>query len=121
MPSTKARILVPGTLYAGNGMRLTGAGPDVLTDQMVDALPCKTIVSGAPLKDGEAGLALEDRVWVLPDQLDLPVRLPTTLMSQLASLIGSGGKVGLASRSQLACDQARDMLMLALGKPSGEA
>lgn len=58
---------------------------------------------------------------MLPDRFGATDELPTALLFHLASLIQSGAKVGLASADKAVCAQARDMLMLVLTKPAGEA
>ena len=58
---------------------------------------------------------------MLPDWLGKAEDLPTALLCHLASLIRAGGKVGLASRDEVVCDQAKDMLLLALATPEGQA
>jgi hypothetical protein len=121
MSSTEPTGGFPGVLYAGDGMRLAGIGPDTFTTQMDDALPFKALVSGRPPAPGDGELALDDRLWVLPDWLGKAEDLPTALLCHLASLIRAGGKVGLASRDELVCDQAKDMLLLALATPEGQA
>ena len=111
----------PGTLYAGDGARLAGAGPCTFTPEMDVGLPFKALVCGSPPTPNDDVLTLEDRLWVLPERFSTPDVLPTPLLYQLASLVRAGGKVGLASADQLVCDQARDMLMLVLAAPGGEA
>ncbi|MGI4976812.1 MAG: hypothetical protein ACRYG6_07700 [Janthinobacterium lividum] len=60
-------------------------------------------------------------MWVLPERFSTPGALPTPLLYQLAGIVRMRGKVGLASADELVCDQARDMLMLVLAAPEGEA
>ena len=121
MPPVGSDSAFPGTLYAGDGMRLAGAGPDTFTTEMDDTLPFKALVSGSPPAPDDGELVLGDRLWVLPDRFGAADDLPTDLLCCLASLIRAGGKVGLASCDELVCDQARDMLMLALVTPGGRA
>jgi hypothetical protein len=59
----------PGILYAGDGMRLAGEGPDTFTDAHSDALPFKAVIRGTPPMPGQgAELQAGDRLWVLPGQ-----------------------------------------------------
>ena len=113
----------PGTLYAGDGARLAGAGPCTFTPEMNAGLPFKALVCGSAPTPNDDVLTLEDRLWVLPERFSTPDVLPMPLLYQLASLVRAGRKVGLASADQPVCDQARDMLMLmlVLAAPGGEA
>jgi len=46
----------PGTLCAGDGVRLAGAGPDMLALQMDAGLPFKALIHGGPTApDDESG------------------------------------------------------------------
>ena len=121
MPPVEPDDAFPGTLYAGDGMRLAGIGPDIFTTAMDDTLPFKALVSGSPPAPNDGELALSDRLWVLPDRFGTADDLPTGLLCRLASLIRAGGKVGLASHDETVCNEARDMLMLALVSPGGRA
>ncbi len=121
MPAAEPESTFPGILYAGDGARLAGAGPCTFTPEMDAGLPFKALVCGSPPTPNDDVLALEDRLWVLPGRFSTPDVVPTPLLYQLASLVRAGGKVGLASADQLVCDQARDMLMLVLAVPDGEA
>ena len=121
MPLVEPDYAFLGTLYAGDGMRLAGIGPDTFTTAMDDTLPFKALVSGSPPAHGDGELALSDRLWVLPDRFGTADDLPTGLLCRLASLIRAGGKVGLASHDETVCNEARDMLMLALVSPGGQA
>ena len=120
MPPTDLDRTFPGTLYAGDGARLAGAGPCTFTPEMDAGLPFKALVCGSPPTANDDVLALEDRLWVLPPRFSTPDVVPTPLLYQLASLVRAGGKVGLASVDEDVCDQARDMLMLVLATPEGE-
>jgi len=112
----------PGILYAGDGMRLAGEGPDTFTDAHGDALPFKAIIRGTPPMPGqEAELQASDRLWVLPDSLGTPPEVPAGLLYELAMLIKDGGKVGLAARDAGAGARIRDMLVLLLATPEGRA
>lgn len=121
MPSAKSDSSFPGILYAGDGLRLAGVGPDTFTPQMDADLPFKALIHGGPPTEDDDALALEDLLWVLPERFSTPDVLPTPLLYQLGNVIRAGGKVGLASTDQLVCDQARDMLILVLAEPEGRA
>lgn len=111
----------PGSLYAGDGVRVAGAGPDIFTPEMDADLPFKALIHGGPAMDDDDALALEDLLWVLPERFSTPDVPPTPLLCHLADVILAGGKVGLASTDQVMCDQARDMLILVLAEPTGNA
>ncbi len=111
---------VLGILYAGDGMRLAGDGPDAFTEVQGDALPFKAVIHGSPLRPGLGSeMQADDRIWVLPDSLGTSPEVPAQLMLELVRIVRSGGQVGLA-----ACDGAlgarmRDMLVLLLSPPQG--
>ena len=111
----------PGTLYAGDGMRISGSGPDAYTDQLGDLLPFKALVQASQPLPGDASLTFSDRLWVLPDVLDNPPTLPEALLYELADVIRQGGKVGLAARDDVVCDRVRDMLVMVLRDAKGRA
>jgi hypothetical protein len=105
----------PGTLYTGDGVRLAGAGPDMFTDAMGDALPFKALIHGRPPEPGrEADLGHDDRVWVMPEVLDMPFEVMQALYQELTILINSGGTVGLAGQDIGLGMQVRDTLSLLL-------
>ena len=88
---------VPGILYAENGMRLAGKGPDAFTD----ALPFKAVFHGSPPRSGAGSERhVEDRIWVLPDSFGIPPEFPAQLLLELAGIIRDGGQVGLAVRNR---------------------
>jgi hypothetical protein len=110
----------PGVLYAGDGMCLAGEGPDTFTDAIGDALPFKAMVHGRRPEPGqEAALYIDDRLWALPDVLDVPREVMDAVLADLAVTIRSGGRVGLAARNGALIVQARDMLMLLVSPPEG--
>ena len=112
----------PGVLYAGDGMRLAGDGPDAFTDAQGDALPFKAVIHGRPPRPG-AGSEMQsgDRIWVLPDSLGIPPEVPAQLLVELAQIISKGGQVGLAARDGAEGAKMRDMLVLLLSPPEGQA
>lgn len=106
--------IFPGTLYAGNGMRLIGNGAETYTDLLGDTLPYKALVQANEPMPSDASLAFSDRLWVLPDILEAQPALPDALLYELADIIRRGGKVGLAARDDVVCDRIRDMLVMVL-------
>ncbi|MGI4801537.1 MAG: hypothetical protein ACRYG8_47430 [Janthinobacterium lividum] len=111
----------PGVLYAGDGARLAGVGPSTFTPEMDASLPFKVLIHACPPTADDDALALEDRLWVLPEQFSTPDALPTPLLNELANLVHAGGKIGLASADEQVCNQARDILLLLLAEPEGRA
>ncbi len=112
----------PGTLYTGDGVRLAGGGPDVFTEAMSEALPFKTLVHGTrPERGREADLQHGDRVWVMPDVLDMPFDVMQALYQELAAVVGGGGTVGLAGRDIGLGMQVRDTLSLLSAPSPGQA
>ena len=112
----------PGILYAGDGMRLAGDGPDTFTDAQSDALPFKAIIHGTPPRPGTGSeMKVFDRIWVLPDSLGTPPEIPAQLLLELASIVSGGGQVGLAARDGAEGAKMRDMLVLLLSPPEGQA
>ena len=112
----------PGILYAGDGMRLAGDGPDAFTDAQGATLPFKAVIHGTPPRPG-AGSEMKagDRIWVLPDSLGSPPEVPAQLLLELAGIIKRGGQVGLAARDGAEGARMRDMLVLLLSPPEGRA
>lgn len=112
----------PGFLYAGNGMRLAGDGPDAFTDTHGETLPFKTILRTTPVQPGEVPeLQIGDRLWVLPDSFGSPPEVPVQLLFELADVIRGGGQVGLMARDEVEGARMRDMLVLLLSPPAGQA
>ena len=112
----------PGILYAGDGMRLTGDGPDAFTDAQGDTLPFKAVIHGTPPRPGTGSdMKMGDRIWVLPDSLGTPPEIPAQLLLELAGIIKAGGQVGLAARDGAEGARMRDMLVLLLSPPEGQA
>lgn len=112
----------PGVLYTGDGVRLAGVGPDLFTDAMSEALPFKTLVHGTPPESGkEADLQHSDRVWIMPDVLDMPFDVMQALHQELAAVVGAGGTVGLAGRDIGLGMQVRDTLSLLSSGPAAQA
>ena len=112
----------PGILYAGDGMRLAGDGPDVFIDAQGDALPFKAVIHGSPPRPGAGSkMKVGDRIWVLPDSLGTPPEVPAQLLLELAQIIKDGGQVGLAARDGAVGARMRDMLVLLLSPPEGQA
>ena len=112
----------PGILYAGDGMRLAGNGPDTFTDAQGSTLPFKAIIHGTPPRPGAGSeMRVFDRIWVLPDSLGSRPEVPAQLLLELAGIIKRGGQVGLAARDGAAGARMRDMLVLLLSPPEGEA
>ena len=112
----------PGILYAGDGMRLAGNGPDIFTDAQGSTLPFKAVIHGTPPRPG-AGSEMKagDRIWVLPDSLGSPPEVPAQLLLELAGIIRHGGQVGLAAQDGAEGARMRDMLVLLLSPPEGQA
>lgn len=111
----------PGILYAGDGMRLAGDGPDTFTDAQGDGLPFKAVIHGSPPRPGTGSeMKKGDRIWVLPDSFGTPPEIPAQLLLELASIIRDGGQVGLAARDGAEGAKMRDMLVL-LSPPEGQA
>ncbi len=114
--------LFPGILYAGDGMRLAGDGPDTFTNAQGDTLPFKAVIAGTPPRPGGgADMKVGDRIWVLPDSLGIPPEIPAQLLLELAQIIRDGGQVGLAARDGAEGAKMRDMLVLLLSPPEGQA
>ena len=112
----------PGILYAGDGMRLAGDGPDTFTDAQGDTLPFKAVIHGTPPRPGAgADMKAGDRIWVLPDTFGTPPEIPAGLLFELAGIIKAGGQVGLAARDGAEGARMRDMLVLLLSPPEGQA
>ena len=112
----------PGILYAGDGMRLAGDGPDVFTNAQGDALPFKAVIHGKPPRPGRGSeMKVSDRIWVLPDSLGTPPEVPAQLLVELAQIISEGGQVGLAAQGGAEGAKMRDMLVLLLSPPEGQA
>lgn len=112
----------PGILYAGDEVRLAGNGPDAFTDIQGDALPFKAVIHGSPPRPGTGSeMKMDDRIWVLPDSLGNPPEVPPQLLLELVGVIKRGGQVGLAARDGAAGASMRDMLVLLLSPPEGEA
>ena len=108
----------PGTLYTGDGVRLAGVGPDLFVEALSDALPFKTLVHGTLPEDaGAADLGHADRVWIMPDALDMPFEVMQALYQELAGVVSAGGTVGLAGTDIGLGMQVRDTLSL-LSVPS---
>ena len=103
----------PGTLYTGDGVRLAGAGPDMFSEAQSDSLPFRTLVHGsAPEAAKEADLQHGDRVWIMPDTLDMPFEVMQALYQELAGVVIAGGTVGLAGTDIGLGMQVRDTLSL---------
>jgi len=103
-------------------MRLDGGGPNTFTDAIGDALPFKAMVHGRRPEPGhEAALHIDDRLWALPDVLDVPPEVMEAVLADLAGTIRSGSMVGLAARNGAVIVQARDMLALLVSLPEGRA
>ena len=112
----------PGILYAGDGMRLAGDGPDAFTNAQGDALPFKAVIHGTPPRPGAGSdMKVGDRIWVLPDTLGTPPEVPAQLLIELVQIIKDGGQVGLAARDGAEGAKMRDMLVLLLSPPEGQA
>lgn len=112
----------PGILYAGDGMRLAGDGPDAFTDAQGEALPFKAVIHGKPPRPGAGSeMRMGDRIWVLPDTLGTPPEIPAGLLFELAGVIRDGRQVGLAARNGAEGAKMRDMLVLLLSPPEGQA
>lgn len=112
----------PGIMYAGDGMRLAGDGPDTFTDAQGDALPFKAVIHGTPPRPGAgADMKAGDRIWVLPDTFGTPPEIPAALLFELAGIVKAGGQVGLAARNGTEGAKMRDMLVLLLSPPEGQA
>lgn len=112
----------PGILYAGDGMRLAGDGPDAFTNAQGDALPFKAVIHGEPPRPGMGSeMKIGDRIWVLPESLGAPPEIPPQLLLDLVGIIRRGGQVGLAARDGAAGARMRDMLVLLLSPPEGQA
>ena len=113
-------ITFPGTLYDGDGTRLAGGGPE-LTLEMTERLPHKALIHGTPGAVDIAVLKTGDRLWLLPDTFGTPPELPMPLLTELASIVRRGRKVGLAASDQGAYLLVRDTLMLLLDDSGGRA
>lgn len=112
----------PGILYAGDGMRLAGDGPDTFTDAQGVSLPFKAVIHGTPPRPGAGSeMKVGDRIWVLPDSLGTPPEVPAQLLLELVDIIKRGGQVGLAARDGASGVRMRDMLVLLLSPPEGQA
>lgn len=112
----------PGILYAGDGMRLAGDGPDAFTNAQGEALLFKAVIHGKPPRPGAGSeMRVGDRIWVLPESLDAPPEIPAQLLLELADIIKNGGQVGLAARDGAEGARMRDMLVLLLSPPEGQA
>lgn len=102
----------PGTLYTGDGVRLAGIGPDMFTEALSDPLPFKTLVHGAAGTVEGADLKHADRVWIMPEALDMPFEVMQALYQELAGVVIAGGTVGLAGADIGLGMQVRDTLSL---------
>ena len=111
----------PGILYAGDGMRLAGDGPDAFNDAQGDALLFKAVIHGSPPRPGAGSEKAGDRIWILPESLGSPPEVPAQLLLELATIIKEGGQVGLAARDGAEGRRMRNMLVLLLSPPEGEA
>lgn len=112
----------PGILYAGDGMRLAGDGPDAFTAAQDAALPFKAIIHGRPPTQGAGSeMRVGDRIWVLPDSFGTPPEIPAQLLFELAGIVKDGGRVGLAAQDGAEGAKMRDMLVLLLSPPEGQA
>lgn len=112
----------PGFLYAGSGKRLAGDGPDAFIDTQGGTLPFKRIVRTTPVQPGEVPeLQGGDRLWILPDNFGSPPEIPMQLLFELAGVIKDGGQVGLMARSEVEGARMRDMLVLLVAPPLGQA
>ncbi len=108
----------PGTLYTGDGVRLAGVGPDLFVEALSDAMPFRTLVHGTlPDAARAADLRHADRVWLMPDTLDMPFEVMQALYQELANVVSAGGTVGLAGTDIGLGMQVRDTLSL-LSAPS---
>ena len=112
----------PGILYAGDGMRLAGDGPDAFSNAQGEALPFKAVIHGSPPRPGAGSeMKVGDRIWFLPDTLGTPPEVSAQLLLELAQIIKNGGQVGLAARDGAEGAKMRDMLVLLLSPPEGQA
>ena len=112
----------PGFLYAGDGTRLAGDGPDTFTDIQDEAPPFKSVLRATPVQPGEVPqLRMDDRLWVLPDSFGSPPEIPVQLLFELANVIRNGGQVGLIAWDEAEDARMRDMLVLLLLPPEGQA
>ena len=103
----------PGTLYTGDGVRLAGVGPSVFTEAMSEVLPFKALVHGTCPEPGkETDLQHNDRVWIMPDVLEMPFDVMQELYKELTAVVSAGGTVGLAGRDISLGMQVRDTLSL---------
>ena len=103
-------------------MRLAGDGPDTFTDAQGSALPFKAVIHGTPPRPGTGSeMKVGDRIWVLPDNLGIPPEVPAQLLLELVDIIRRGGQVGLAAHNGAEGAKMRDMLVLLLSPPEGQA
>ncbi len=94
-------------------------GPDVFTETMSEALPFKALVHGTcPVPGKETDLQRSDRVWVMPDVLDMPFDVMQALYQELTAVVSAGGIVGLAGRDISLGLQVRDTLSLLSATPT---
>ncbi len=103
-------------------MRLAGDGPDAFTNAQGEALPFKAVIYGKPPTLGAGSeMRAGDRIWVLPDTFGTPPEIPAQLLIELARIIRDGGQVGLAAQDGAEGARMRDMLVLLLSPPEGQA
>ena len=105
-----------GLLYDGDGLLLEGDGPDTFTAAQVAATAFLVIIQAEP-GNPDSELRLGDRLWVIPQNLDLNSIVGRLV--KLAERVCAGCRVGLVSESIDMGQMVHEALLLVLREMEG--
>jgi hypothetical protein len=111
----------PGTMFNGDGKRLAGAGPSILTARKAARLSFKALIHDGRRAVTDIALQPTDRFWVLPEPFDASTDMPPRLLHELVSLIRGGGNLVIGAKDEQAGAKVRDAILILLGQPGGHA
>ncbi|ABI61125.1 Hypothetical protein GbCGDNIH2_0227 [Granulibacter bethesdensis] len=111
-------MMITGSLYDGEGIRLEGDGPD-LSPAWVDDMPFKILLQNSDEQNPE--MLKEDRYWYLAKEGDAPVVVPKHYVEMLAGHLKSGKKLAVISDDPESASGICNMILLICRSPGGTA
>jgi hypothetical protein len=108
-------------MYDGDGERVAGTGPNILTAKKAARLSFKALIHDGHAAAADIVLKPTDRFWMLPETLAASLDLPAPLLHELVSLVRGGGKIIIGAKDHEAGAKVRDAILLLLEQPGGHA
>ena len=104
-----------GTLYDGTRKRLEGNGPSMFTPALDAELKFKSMLYDSNcVRKGKSRLTSNDRLWALPNDIDLNDSKIYNIIINLVNKVKVGNRVGLASSNENVLKLVRDYISNAI-------